>query len=190
MNIDYMILATAMQYYKDKGYEFVEVPWIVSRESHEATASPPDGAFVVDGRGCLVGSAEQGFIEIINQLKPNKKYASISPCFRKNDNKDYLHQETFMKLELFAYNANYNNYHLTLLFDAERLFLKLGMQWMNRSKLLKSESLFDKNIDICYNDVELGSYGYRDIIREGISYRIEYGTGLALPRFSHMEHQS
>jgi hypothetical protein len=191
MNISYESLAKAVSWYNRLGYEFIEVPWIVSYESHSSTASPPDGAFVVEGRGCLVGSAEQGFIEIMQDLEPNKKYAAISPCFRKNDNKDEYHQETFMKLELFSYNSDKENDHTTMIEDARKTFDYLGLP---KVKINYIQSLFDDSRDLYYSNIlELGSYGNRVIYKNNVEYIINYGTGLALPRFTqaikiHREH--
>jgi hypothetical protein len=188
MNIDYALLAKAVEIYKIKGYEFIEVPWIVSVASSRSTNPPEDGIFKLQHDDVsLVGSAEQGFIEIIKQLEPNKKYAAISPCFRKGDNRDHLHQETFMKLELFSYNSDSNNVYFSFLDDARSVFLQLGKKWICPSHLITTESLFDENIDICYRNVEIGSYGYRDLVIDDIPYRINYGTGLALPRYSQLD---
>jgi seryl-tRNA synthetase len=182
MNIDYALLASAVRQYKELGYEFIEVPWIVSHKSHESTASPPDGAFVIEDRGCLVGSAEQGFIEIIDELYPDRKYAAVSPCFRKNDNRDEYHQETFMKLELFSYDAHESHNYTAMIEDATKVFAHFGIP---KFKLARVDSLFDDNHDIAYQgQIEMGSYGNRIIKSINMQHVINYGTGLALPRFS------
>lgn len=185
MNINYFLLGEAVKIYTDLGYTFIEVPWIVNEKSSEATNPPKEGIFVLEDGTHLIGSAEQGFIHVIEQLKPNTKYASISPCFRKGDNRDIYHQEMFMKLELFLYdNDTISTFADGLMDDAMTVFYKLGIH----EKALYGVLTHSTNIDLCvqrFNKemLEIGSYGYRIINDINNTYKINYGTGLALPRF-------
>lgn len=187
MIIDYKLLGKAQGIYTKMGYEFIEVPWIVDSYASRATNPPVNGVFELNDGSHLVGSAEQGFIEIMGQLKIGKKYAAISPCFRRNDNRDKYHQEMFMKLELFSYKNDIDGQELFaggLFQDATDAFYELGIDEEKLYGLLTTDS----NIDLCVkvsashatNDLlEIGSYGTRTIR----DFTINYGTGLALPRF-------
>lgn len=208
--INYGLLAKAQDFYASRGYEYIETPWIVDTNSSNFTYAGEHGKFIlnnIDLNGMwskhLVGSAEQGFIDILfnstQKLESEKKYMSISPCFRKGED-DETHCEQFMKLELFQFSNilavapwDLEDYiiengtaYTEFLTDALECFKMLGLSEEN----LKQEKLFDTNIDIMFTknmNLELGSYGYRvEHTRKmtGNLYRVlNYGTGLALPRF-------
>lgn len=178
MIIDYVLLAQAVTKYKYLGYQFVEVPWMVTPQTSQITKPPGAEGFILTDGKHLIGSAEQGFIQASASFKYNRKLASISPCFRKNDNRDYYHQETFMKLELFIQTIKkpWDKVY-KLINDASQVFEELGIKkvYFNQT----SESNLDIEAITKYGNLELGSYGYRHV---GETYFI-YGTGLALPRF-------
>lgn len=188
MNINYSLLNRAIDLYTSYGYTFVEVPWMVTPEASRATNPPEGGIFVLgDGRH-LVGSAEQGFIQIAHTLKPNRRYASVSPCFRKGDTRDEFHQETFMKLELFSYcNGEMNDGLVKAHMQYARyVAIMLGIDPTALAPYYESSTNTDLNVLIHDNDtgmefLEIGSYGYRTF---GDTH-IAYGTGLALPRFQY-----
>lgn len=186
MIIDYSLLGKAEKFYTNRGYTFIDVPWYVNAEASLITKPPNAGTFILNNGMHLIGSAEQGFIEIIETLIPHKKYASISPCFRKGDNDDRYHQETFMKLELFSYGEpiSEDKFAAGLLSDATDAFYYLGIHEDRLYGILTHAH----NIDLCVKReheemLEIGSYGYRNIIKTTGNYHINYGTGLALPRF-------
>lgn len=181
--IDYAMLAEAVTYYKSLGYTQIEVPWIVEKDVSMQTCPHENNAFKLDGGNKhLIGSAEQGFIQIL-KLNPNlldydKFYFSVSPCFR-YETQDELHSLWFMKLELFLKRRPESCHllsHLHLMDAARRLFNKLINDKV--TYYLRRDNL--KYDDIVYNGIELGSYGKRDY--NGIDFL--YGTGLALPRMS------
>lgn len=208
--INYSLLAKAQEFYASKGYEYIETPWIVDTESSNFTYSGEDGKFIlndINKRGIwskhLVGSAEQGFIDIVfnssRKLLHEKKYMSISPCFRKGED-DETHCEQFMKLELFQFSdilhipswdledhiLRNSLPSIEFLIDALECFQTLGIS----SEDLQEKKTSDTNTDIMFTknmNLELGSYGYRVEHKKKMSvnlYRImNYGTGLALPRF-------
>ena len=102
--IDYDLLNKAVKYFSKKGFKQVEVPWRVSKEAIDGTFDSRQ-SFKSDDK-FLVGSAEQGFLELQLQDKlKGTQFMSISPCFR-NEVEDYFHQQEFMKLELI-YFSNY-----------------------------------------------------------------------------------
>lgn len=177
--IDYKLLGNAVNFYENMGYEQIEVPWVVSAEASLVTA-PINGIFEIDDGKHLVGSAEQGFIELMlefsDKLKNDKKYMAISPCFRR-DIPSEIYSEWFIKLELFCKIKNNNPITMMIEFlkDAETLFTKIhGKRVTN--KLSTSMTSFD----LMFNAIELGSYGYRKLQQTGDIW--VYGTGLALPR--------
>jgi hypothetical protein len=56
--IDYHMLGDATDFFKRRGYAYVETPWVVPREVSEMTYR---GNALSCQLGDLVGSAEQGF---------------------------------------------------------------------------------------------------------------------------------
>ena len=102
--IDYELLNKALKYYAKVGFKQIEVPWRVSAEAINLTFNN-NLSFKSDNK-FLIGSAEQGFLELYlrNKLTSNQ-LMSVSPCFR-NEIEDDLHQQEFMKLELIFF-SNY-----------------------------------------------------------------------------------
>lgn len=106
ITINYELLSEAIKFYASRGYEQVELPWMVSSSNSMLTC--PDERYVfkaIDGDAIkhLVGSAEQAFIQeahLSYKLKSYKKYMAVTPCFRRTEN-DETHSEQFIKLELF-----------------------------------------------------------------------------------------
>lgn len=162
----------AIEWYKYLGYEFVDVPWIVPPEDVHPTL--PAGKFpwmVTEGlgsHGSLVGSGEQSFVNLLRSkmLDLTRKYQTITPCFRAEEEYTRLTRRQFMKLELIApadadVGEVANHAH------------KFFRRWYPGALVVTTPI----GLDIMYNGVELGSYGRRDS-----SY--VYGTGLAEPRFT------
>lgn len=179
-NIDWALVGRAVDFYQNRGFKYVEVPWMVSTEAVCATL--PDGKSLFSvGRpnSWLVGSAEQSFLQMmIDGVLPADRYVAASPCFR-DDPVDDLHAKTFFKVELIDVMSE-----TTKKVDARGL-LTLGV--MNAARSFFVESVFGLEVintvggfDITLNNIEIGSYGYRE--HKGHSWI--YGTGLAEPRFS------
>ena len=61
--IDYKLLYKAIKYFGKKGFVQVETPWRVSKEAIEATFKSEE-SFSTDNNKFLVGSAEQGFLQM------------------------------------------------------------------------------------------------------------------------------
>lgn len=127
-----------------------------------------------DGLG-LVGSAEQGFLQLVLDDKLEDRYAtymSDGPCFRPLDEgRSPYHHGYFYKLELFCLDCE----------DRWAPFLETAREFFQahtdkKVKTVRTEEGFDLEID----GIEVGSYGRRMVGPLDWSY----GTGLALPRFS------
>ena len=178
--IDWGILHRACLYYSSLGYQQKETPWIIPEDYGKTTKPHIDKSFVHNNDMFknqaqeLVGSAEQGFIYLLlNNLLPEGKYFSVSPCFRV-DNYDKTHLPWFMKLEILIHSpGNENKYLQCVMEDAFNFF--------NTNSIIPCEKVMmeDGTYDINLNGLEIGSYGIRKI--ESIQY--VYGTGVALPRF-------
>ncbi len=168
--IDYHKLSSALDHYEARGYEYMEVPWVVSREAEAATL-PPDATATSVQYGELVGSAEQGFIELLLRGRTVLKACAITPCFRMEDSYDELHHAYFMKLELINTDASRDNLW-RMIHDAQDF---LGNYTRTEIEQTGTETydLVDSK-----HHIELGSYG----IRTFRNTPYIYGTGVALPR--------
>lgn len=180
-DVNWNRIGQAVSYYQLWGFTYMETPWRTDIKVNEITL--PQGAkMFTDSSGCaLVGSAEQGFLQLRTEgkLKRNVKYVSAGPCFR-DDPVDELHQKQFFKVELFASLENKeiaNAVMLNMLENAERFFNQLSSHGV---EIVKESHGYD----IQLHGIELGSYGVR--FHEGIGYWA-FGTGLAEPRFSYAE---
>ena len=182
--IDYDVLHKALKYFSKHGFTQIEVPWRVSKEAINVTFNSNE-SFKSDDK-FLVGSAEQGFLELQLQgkLTSSGQYMSVSPCFR-NEKVDYYHQQEFIKLELI-YFSNFEISKDDVQFVVFRQFV---VSFITKKLNVKPSDIIimqtnDKNSlyseDILINGFEYGSYGVRKF--NDIYYI--YGTGIALPRFS------
>lgn len=181
--IDYKLLAKAVKYFGKKGFTQIEVPWRVQKEAINSTFDS-SLSFKSDDK-FLIGSAEQGIIQLIleDKIKGNQ-IMSVSPCFR-NEKEDYYHQQEFMKLELM-----YLSYHEISAEDFQFNYIRnTVIDFITKELRIKKEDIVIKETnnessvyseDILINGVEYGSYGIRYFKNK---YYI-YGTGIALPRVS------
>jgi hypothetical protein len=172
--INYTFLAKAIEYYKNLGYREIETPWVVPLETMQITL-PEDLKPAPYNKNYLVGSAEQGFLDLRIKEKIIGKFVSTTPCFRINDCKDSLHQEYFMKTELFR-NDKVSALEL-------QSVIKDAFDFYSQFLAVKVIQLKDLEFDIVdvKNGIELGSYGMRGCPLTGSWI---YGTGLAEPRLS------
>lgn len=180
--MNYARISEAIEFYKSVGYEYVETPWIVERGVKKLTSGSTleNVPGFTNGAGNsqrhdLVGSAEQGFIQLMRagKLESGKLYVSAGPCFRFADaGRSPLHHPYFFKVELFRPDS----------VEFEPLLkIARGFFWRQATSLNKVTTVnteFEQ--DLCLNDIEIGSYGFR---AEG-QFSWSYGTGLAEPRFS------
>jgi hypothetical protein len=180
LKIDYSKISHAVDFYASEGFEYIEVPWIVSKKVNTITA-PKDVKLFDNFLGCNVASGEQSFLEMIlqNKLSPGR-YVCCTPCFRDEKTLDNFHFNWFEKVELidFLGNNKFTEYQINSRLD----FM-----------LEKAETFFKKYLDIEVIDtsdgrdiiskkhkIELGSYG----IRNYDNFSWVYGTGIAEPRLS------
>jgi len=171
--VDYGKIAKAISYYCANHYKYIEVPWLVSHGSLDVT-KPPGARYFDTFAGSLVASGEQSFLEIRDDLEPNKGYVCATPCFR-DEKYDDIHMMHFFKVELIVprpKNAEWSLFEMIEL--AESFFRKFYCGgFITRVPT-------DIGIDINIGNIEVGSYG----IREHKGFKWVYGTGCAEPRLS------
>lgn len=182
--IDYNLLGKALCAYEQRGYRYVEVPWIVPKSLIRTTLPAPTPFIEAvlhqdddddmshtsySSLGGLVGSAEQALVGM--ELDPGL-YCAITPCFRHEQATGFFYQTGFMKLELFA-NGPSDDYDM-LMKDARDI---MGRHTDHFVEVVET----DDGHDLHLGGIEIGSYGNR--YYEGLG-PWAYGTGLALPRFS------
>lgn len=174
--IDWKLVGDAIQFYQDKGYRYIEVPWIVNPQAVDATC-PSDRVAIQAYHptlelGFLVGSAEQSFIHMmIEDRLPPGRYCAATPCFR-DDRLTPIHHRYFFKVELIEVSPSTKD--ITGIISCAREFMQqhVGV----KLEVVKTED----GLDLHCNSVEVGSYGHRQYLQ----YHWIYGTGLALPRFT------
>lgn len=176
--IDWSRLGRATDFYRRLGFVSIETPWRVHRSVVDATIPKCAHPFRCDldptRPNYLVGSAEQGFLSIMSTLTPGP-YQSLSPCFRDNEI-DELHFSDFMKLEICVVGGR----------DDAAAMLGLAAELFAQSEGLRVHQMStDIGFDLVNDeDIEVGSYGWRRVVVDGIEHTWAYGTGLAEPRFS------
>ncbi len=183
-HIDYRKIADAFEFYQQRGYTIIEVPWCVSRESSRMT-SPPWGRFFPVDYGYLLASGEQGFIELMRSQGLSGKYVCCTPCFRHEEVFDGTHYPYFFKVELIhAESDSVDDMHRTLQDALE--FMHTYIPELRVEQTDTAGEAFD--IFDAQTGIELGSYGIRRI--DGLCW--VYGTGIALPRFDYvlLQHSS
>lgn len=169
----------AINFYTSKGFTYIETPWIVDKGISEMTMPVGANPFkLLDGR-TLVGSAENGFLQLIlNDQLPRGKYCSFSPCFR-DDTIDEIHHKWFYKLELIQ-TCNVDSESLQNMISlAKEFFTSQGLD----VEIVKTEIGFD----LVSKDIELGSYGIRSIGNSCKNCAWIYGTGCAEPRMTQVK---
>ena len=175
VSIDASMLADAQSYYASYGYVDTPTQWLVGEAAYRATLPPDHKGLEWQSPvgGYHVGSAEQGFMQLIADGMPIPKRAqSTSPCYRGEPAYDELHWPYFYKLEL--YNADVSDASLAEMITCARgLFTQLGIP----TRIIQTgERAYD--IETATTHIELGSYG----VRAFQGHEWLYGTGLALPR--------
>ncbi len=192
--IDWNILNQALYYYQLNGYKYIDTPWIIKPEINAITL--PQEKLKVKLKfeiSKTVGSGEQSFIQLImDKNLPPGKYVTLTPCFRDEKKYDNLHHPCFAKVELLiipSLEDNLIKHRNSMLTTAQRFF----NQYLNNI-VVNGYDEYDgidwnaNELDLLYynqnkKDIELGSYGIRDL-PDGFG-KIIYGTGVAEPRFSY-----
>lgn len=165
--IDWLLLGTAVEFYKSLGYQYVEVPYAVPEEIVRLTLPAIYDADTVPGLGSLVGSAEQSLLSM--DLPPGS-YMAVSPCFRPEPVLNEFYQRHFMKVELFQTGHGFMN-PARMMLDAQTF-----MNQFAETEVLETP----EGHDLTVGGIEVGSYGFR----EAGGRKWACATGLALPRFS------
>lgn len=172
--LNYNRLAQAQAFYKGKGYQCVETPWLVSPQAVRATL-PMQEAMMETIRGILVNGGEQSFIQKIMEgsIEPGK-YQTVVPCFQATS----PHGNS-MKLDLIWYQPETIQVaYQTLLNDALECFFEVSDA--ETFGAVATESGY--NVE--FNGVVIGSYGVRKMDANEKNHLWVYGTGLAEPKFS------
>lgn len=174
MIVDYELLGRASKFYKNRGYTQIEVPRFVSLATTALTCEDLDRVFLLKANEptALIGSAEQGMLEIFGSLEAGRPYFAVSECFRNEPVIDSQHQKIFTKLELFVKGADWTD-----------RFLADALDFYRGENLVKEQPQMvvtgARQFDICLDGVEIGSYGAFE--KGGKVWSC--GTGCALPRF-------
>ncbi len=180
--INYSVIETARQWYNSYQYKYIDVPWFVSEEA-DAVTRPQHAKALSTKLGNLVGSGEQGFIQLMLDGRIDSgEYQTITPCFRDELELDALHQNNFIKLELIRISSSGLVTHEYLRDMCDHALAVMHVYKRFRPKLVETESGFDIVSPIM--EIELGSYG----IRRYKNYSWVYVTGVAEPRFSSALH--
>lgn len=174
MVIDYEKIARAVKHYEHRGYKHIDVPWLVGKEAIDVT-KPWGAEYFETAFGHLVGSGEQSFLQIRDQLWHNAKYQCVTPCFR-DEREDEIHRRWFLKVELIEtlVDREPGEVLAKMVRDADDFFGMYAPGY--RTRIVDTPD----GMDIEVNGVEVGSYG----VREHDRFRWVYGTGVAEPRLS------
>jgi len=181
-------MARNLEFWQQKGYCFVSLPWVADSFYTEATRPAWGIAQPQLGRhGDLLASGEQAFLQLAHQLQlpHGKRFIGWTPCFRNEPLFDARHHLYFLKTELFV---------LVNPEEASAVVNQLvqgSLAWMQKELELQGADLSqlcavaipgsDLEWDIELNGVEVGSYGYRT----HFGHNYVYGTACAEPRFSY-----
>jgi seryl-tRNA synthetase len=180
--ISYRKVAKAIKkYQKEFRYEYVDTPWLVSDEAVNVTLPADRHGFELGHPslkpGKLVGSGEQGFIQMMlnGELRKGASYVTAGPCFRDEETVDRLRQYSFFKVELIRIASWGDKLSIVdahrMARDAEDVIYQL---YGPGARVVRTSEGYDLEVQ----GVEIGSYGIRSY--QGHSW--VYGTGLALPR--------
>lgn len=180
-------LAQAVEFYVDRGYEYVEAPWDVHPAIMAMTCPSPERASTLEpGFRDLIGSAEQSLLGMEIDVLGTGRYVALTPCFRLADQDlGPYHHGYFMKVELYATGPHLRTVVHRMAMDAKALFKHLGAE--DRIKITHPKIAGESDsMDIEWRGVELGSYGIRTVYHPGLKedHTWAYGTGLAEPRFT------
>lgn len=182
MNISGQKILHALQYYQQRGYWLIDVPFTVDLDIINLTMPEQCSALEHQFNKYYVGSAEQSFLQLIKngEYMEEGLYMALTPCHR-YEQADSTHFEIFLKLELFSIEHRYQ-----ILWDDAFGFFKqyLGIRTIiNDDVRISDETGFD--IVSLQNDIELGSYGTRTVVINGKEVTYSFGTGIAEPRLSY-----
>lgn len=171
--INYTLIAKAVEYYKNMGYEYIDVPWVVDEATSQITKPAGLKDFPFKDK-VLVASGEQSFLQFMveKRLMPGR-YLCVTPCFRDEAKLSNITKEYFLKVELIDTQGHGDFALWTMIWKCLDFYRLLGLE----VETIETE----QGYDIISHGIELGSYGIR--YHEKVGHWV-YGTGLAEPRCS------
>lgn len=181
--INYQFLNDSIQFYEQLGFKRIESPWLVSESINDITCPPDAKKYYVqkgDKRKTFVASGEQSFLYLINKgFVPDGHFQTITPCMRDDDFDDW-HTKYFIKNELIIHGDRASESGVQSVCFTALDFFKSLIPEKHHGLLKVVEKEFSSDLDIEFNGVEIGSYGFR----KSKFCKWIYGTGIAEPRFS------
>lgn len=181
--IDYNNLYKSIEYFEEKGFERIEVPWIVPEAIDSITRDLNKNPYITSG-GNLIASGEQGFLYLMLKGNlPKGKYCTITPCFR-DDRYDFLHCPYFMKSELIIVDPEVKKYK-SILSQLVSECINFFSSFFPLEKIRQINTKKDSiDIEIIKDGIwyEVGSYGFR--VHKHL--RWIYGTACAEPRLTRL----
>ena len=177
--IDYSKINEAIDFYEDRGFSYIEVPWFVSKEANDITGREYNN--FKSQYGYHVASAEQSFLEMIlnKRLSPGK-YVACSPCFRE-EVEDETHSKQFMKVELIDFLGYTKPEECEDKNERYKEVLNSAREFFGKYIDFYEEDVEGVRDIVSPEGVELGSYG----IRSYKDFSWIFGTGVAEPRLSY-----
>lgn len=177
---DLVLLHKAIGYWEDRGFLFINLPWVVDSSFVKKTR-PEHKPAVNTTQGEFVGSGEQSFIALHAQSKlPEARgYVGWTPCIREEPVFDSTHHLYFLKAEIYVplrQDADASKELANVVLLQMQLFNELSK---HSKAIIEQTKITSSQTDIELNGVEIGSYGLGE--NAGTTYI--YGTVLALPRF-------
>ncbi|MDC0242787.1 serine--tRNA ligase [Nitrosopumilus sp.] len=180
VRLNQALINFGLDFLREKGYSVVQPPYMINRESMEGAVIAEDFEEVIykiDNQDLyMIGTSEHAMAamhskEIIEGKDIPKKYAGISPCFRKEagahgrDQKGIFRVHQFDKIEQFVFSKPEDSWkeHEKLLSIAEEFYQKLEIPY--RVMLLSTGDT--GNISAKTYDIEAwmaGQNAYREIV--------------------------
>jgi len=180
VRLNQALINFGLDFLRKKGYSVVQPPYMINRESMEGAVITEDFEEVIykiDNQDLyMIGTSEHAMAamhskEIIEGKDIPKKYAGISPCFRKEagahgrDQKGIFRVHQFDKIEQFVFSKPEDSWkeHEKLLSIAEEFYQKLEIPY--RVMLLSTGDT--GNISAKTYDIEAwmaGQNAYREIV--------------------------
>ena len=180
VRLNQALINFGLDFLREKGYSAVQPPYMINRESMEGAVIAEDFEEVIykiDNQDLyMIGTSEHAMAamhskEIIEGKDIPKKYAGISPCFRKEagahgrDQKGIFRVHQFDKIEQFVFSKPEDSWkeHEKLLSIAEEFYQKLEIPY--RVVLLSTGDT--GNISAKTYDIEAwmaGQNAYREIV--------------------------
>lgn len=202
----FQLMHNAIRWWQRKGFQYVDLPWIVPRQYSDATR-PPSARDISTSHGSFVASGEQSFLQLWDEGRlsthrtdalgsqeqlaevqgtgqvPVPGYIGWTPCLRDEPVLDEHHQHGFMKAEWFVPLSSSQSPNLALAKLIERqieMFEFVAGDSLDQTGCLAVLPQANLQFDLVLCDIEIGSYGVRTFKDKAYIY----GTALALPRFS------